>query len=304
MSDNELVSTDGSQSPQVPPRLPVESHEDDIADMPPKLDAKDPRNPFTFVSRQSPPALDLATELGKSGWDQWRMMFESHEMRTGLSGLWTAKPDPAIEDTSDEEIAKMKTEKRLAELLAAMSAETIKIYQSLGLAAEDARDPDKIIEKLADYVAGGINIRTYRQQLGLTSRREGESPEDFLMRIQQVAEKCKFQTMATAMEASQDRQLDQFLQGMSDQEIQQELIKKNDALTLSDGLATANMIWAARKDVTSMAGLSIRPTAAAATSRGSQGGGRRDRGGNPRGGDRSSKSSGEKCTNCNWYRHE
>jgi len=304
---------DGQVSPQ-PPTAPATTTEtENLAQATRIRNAmanfeKNSRNPFTFISRQQPPTLDLATEIGKAGWDQWRYTYKSHEIRVGLTDLLES-PTSDVTTYTAEQLKAKKLEKRHAELTAAMTPETVKIVQSLGLTAEDAKDPDKIIAKMADYIEGGINIRTYRRQLGLTVRRKGESPEDFLMRIQQIAEKCKFSRPESELHASQERQLDQFLQGMADSEIQKELIKLNDKLTLSGALSTSNAIWAARKDVNTMAGLSIQPAAAAAaaaatsTSRGS-GWRNRDRNPNRPNWDNGPAGGGEKCRNCNWPKHE
>lgn len=217
----------------------------------PMIDPKDTRNPFSFISRGTPPHLDVDTKAGRDNWLEWKLPWKLHQGRVGLTNLYSSRPAAVPEGPSNEEFAKEKKDtKKYMEFGAACSLPTLKRIRSMGMSAADSKDTEKIIKRLDEFVLCGVTVRVVRCELHNADRADGESPEDYGMRLREIADRCGYEDQTKVSNVA-DRALDKFIAGLRDDEITKELLQKTD-LDFEGAIKAAMIIFACRRDVRSM----------------------------------------------------
>ena len=126
----------------------------------------------TYTFRQSDlPKLDLQVDRG-TDFIAWRTQWESYG---SLSGL-------------DKEDA----QKQVKALTLCFSRETLAIVQNLGLTERQKKDPTAIIDAMQRYVDGHVNETVERRNFRRRVQMPGESFDDFLISLRELAKTCRF----------------------------------------------------------------------------------------------------------------
>ena len=152
----------------------------------------------------------------------WRTPFV---LATSLS--WTSILTGGLTFISGE-----SAEKQVQALHLCFSRETLNIIDNFGLTKGQKKDQPKIIAALKLYVDGQINEwRNLRQRT-----RVGESFDDFLVSLRELAKTCNFCNIQKALRD----------QGLQDGDIIQELLQVRD-LTLDQAITKCRGLEAAKK---------------------------------------------------------
>ena len=166
-----------------------------------------------FVLRREGPRFDIENE--RDTFDEWKDSWNSFVIVSGLSD---------IEDDA------YKKEMKYHALIDACSRETIKTIRNLNLPAADKDDSDKVIKALDIFIKGGINDVVWRLRYMNRHQQEGESFDDWLISLREIARKCNFGKCCDRCENL--RLLDQIVLGVRDPDIRQKLLAKGADLTL------------------------------------------------------------------------
>ena len=186
--------------------------------------------PYTF--RQGDlPKLDLEVDKG-SDFKAWNAQWRAYKTLSGLSG---------------EDATKQADVLRLC-----LSRDTLTTVDNLGLTKEQEDDPDAIVEALRRHVEGQINVTVERRNFRKRKQQLGETFDDFLCSLRELAKTCQFCNDA----CTQHNIRDQIIEGLTDSETVQELIKVQ-RLTLPDTVTTCRGMEAAKKEVTNIKGTSV-----------------------------------------------
>ncbi|KAI8517626.1 hypothetical protein Bbelb_036430 [Branchiostoma belcheri] len=113
--------------------------------------------------------------------------------------------------------------------------------------AEDAKKPDKILEKFETHLEPKTNHRIYRYEFQGIQQKPDEPIDDYVARLKNVAKKCKFKDDAE----TKDRLVDQLIWGCIHKKVQKTLVGKSD-LTLKDAMDTARAFEATQKQMSSL----------------------------------------------------
>ena len=186
--------------------------------------------PYTF--RQGDlPKLDLEVDKG-SDFKAWTVQWDDYRTLSGLSDEGTSK--------------------QASVLRMCFSRETLTTVDNLGLTQDQMNDPVAIIKALRHHVEGQINVTVERRNFRKRKQQLGETFDDFLCSLRDLAKTCRFCNDTCA----QDNIRDQIIEGLADSDTVQELLKEQN-LTLPNTITTCRGMEAAKKEVTSMKG--IRP---------------------------------------------
>ena len=126
------------------------------------------------------------------------------------------------------------------------------------LTADQLQDPKNIWDRLA-LLEPSQNFRIHRLEMQRLSQKQGESVEDFYIRIKTRALKCKY----ASEDITQERILEQFIAGTAIPKVQRELLSKDDTLTLAQALDIAKAHEASIKHMKQIQDLT--PTPATST---------------------------------------
>ena len=186
--------------------------------------------PYTF--RQGDlPKLDLEVDKG-SDFIAWTDQWEAYRTLYGLS---------------DEEATKQANVLRLC-----FTRDTLTTVNNLGLTQGQKNDRVAIIEALRNHVEGQINVKVERRNFRKRKQQLGETFDDFLCSLRELAKTCQFCNDACA----QNNIRDQIIEGLADSDTVQELLKEQN-LTLPNTITTCRGMEATKKEVTIMKGTSI-----------------------------------------------
>ena len=139
-----------------------------------------------------------------------------------------------------------------------LGSEGLRLLNSWSLTADQLQDPKNIWDRLA-LLEPSQNFRIHRLEMQRLSQKQGESVEDFYIRIKTQALKCKY----ASEDITQERILEQFIAGTAIPKVQRELLSKDDTLTLAQALDIAKAHEASIKHMKQIQDLT--PTPATST---------------------------------------
>ena len=145
------------------------------------------------------PKLDLQVDKG-TDFTAWRLQWKSY---CSLSGL-----------TREE------ASKQVEALSLCFSRETLAIVQNLGLTNDERKDVTAIIEALQRYVDGHLNETVERRNFRRRVQQPGETFDDFLISLRELAKTCKF-----CSESCTEKNIrDQIIEGVSNGDTVEDLL--------------------------------------------------------------------------------
>ena len=125
-----------------------------------------------YVFRQGDlPKLDLNVDRG-TDFKAWKAQWEAYFSLSGLDGQSNAKQVQA--------------------LTLCFSRETVTIVDNLGLTTKQLRKTTEIIAAIERYVQGQINESVERRNFRRRVQQEGETFDDFLVSLRELAKTCSF----------------------------------------------------------------------------------------------------------------
>ena len=167
------------------------------------------------------PKLDLQVDRG-TDFTAWRLQWRSY---CNLSGL-------AVQEAS----------KKVEALSLCFSRETLSIVQNLGLTTEQRNDVTQTIEALQRYVDGHLNETVERRNFRRRVQQPGETFDDFIIALRELAKTCKF----CSDECAEKSIRDQVIEGVSDGDTIEDLLQENN-LTLAKTISMCRSREAAKK---------------------------------------------------------
>lgn len=175
---------------------------------------------YTFRTSDLP-KLDIDTDKGTDflAWHQQWLAYRS------LSGL------------SNESAAKQVQALKLC-----FSRETLTVVDNLGLNDAQKKDQAQTIAALKQHIEGQINETIERRNLRQRHQLAGESVDDFLVSLRDLAKTCNFCNNDCLKRAIRD----QIIEGLQDGDTIQELLRAKD-LTLDQAISKCRGMEAAKK---------------------------------------------------------
>ena len=168
------------------------------------------------------PKFDLETTDGADDFKVWHRKWNAY-MR--ISGL-------------DEE-----PETQQVDILTlSLSNSTLKVVENLRLTDAQRNDTEEIIKALQEHIEGKVNKYVERRKLRQRVQEHGETFEDYMVSLRQIASSCKYcddECMETAL-------VEQLIAGLKNQEIVKELLKTTD-IQFGDATKIASAMEAAMK---------------------------------------------------------
>ena len=175
---------------------------------------------YTFRTSDLP-KLELDTDRG-TDFLAWQQQWLAYRSLSGLSGESAAKQVQAFQ--------------------LCFSRETLNVVENLGLTNAQKKDQAQIIAALKQHVEGRINETIERRNLRQRKQLQGESFDDFLLSLCELAKTCNFCNNECLQKALRD----QIIEGLLDGEIVQELLQVKD-LTLDQAISKCHGLEAAKK---------------------------------------------------------
>ena len=176
----------------------------------------------SYVFRTSDlPKLDLDTDRG-TDFQAWHQQWLAYRSLSGLSA------EPAA--------------KQVQALQLCFSRETLNVVDNLGLTTDERKDQALIIAALKRHVEGRVNETIERRNLRRRTQQVGESFDDYLVSLRELAKTCNFCNNDCLQKAIRD----QIIEGLLDGEIIQELLRVKD-LTLDQAITKCRGLEAAKK---------------------------------------------------------
>jgi len=181
------------------------------------------------------PKLDLQVDRG-TNFEAWKAQWTSYSTLSGLSGESDATQVQA--------------------LTLCFLRETLTVVNNLGLSEEDRNSATAIIAAIKRHVDGHINESMERRWLQRRVQQPGESFDDYLVSLWELAKTCNFCSAVCSQKSIRD----QIIEGLVDGDTIEELLKQRD-LTLDATITTCRAQEAAKKqcqDITDHSVLAIR----------------------------------------------
>ena len=167
------------------------------------------------------PKLDIDTDRG-TDFNAWHQQWLAYRSLSGLSGESPAKQVQALQ--------------------LCFSRETLKIVDNLGLTNAQKKDQAQTIAALKSYVDGQVNESIERRNLRQRAQHVGETFDDYLVSLRELAKTCNFCNNDCLQKAIRD----QIIEGLQDGEIIQELLQVKD-LTLEQAISKCRALESAKK---------------------------------------------------------
>ena len=118
----------------------------------------------------------------------------------------------------------------------------LNVVDNLGLTTDERKDQAQIIAALKRHVEGRVNEIIERRSLRRRTQQVGESFDDYLVSLRELAKTCNF----CNNDCLQKALCDQIIEGLLDGEIIQELLQVKD-LTLDQAITKCRGLEAAKK---------------------------------------------------------
>ena len=144
--------------------------------------------------------------------------------------------------------------KQVQALTLCFSQETVTIVDNLGLSADQRGDAKEIVLAIQWYVEGQVNESVERRNFRQRQQQPGESFDDFLVALRELAKTCKF----CSEECTKKNIRDQVIEGLLDGNTTEELLRVSD-LTLEEAIAKYCALEAAKKQRAKMGHIDSTP---------------------------------------------
>ena len=167
------------------------------------------------------PKLDLQVNRG-SDFKAWRSQWDAYLSLSGLD-----KEPPA---------------KKAQALTLCFARETVTIVDNLGLTADQKKSVSEIVEAIQRYVDGQVNESVERRNFRRRAQQQGETFDDFLVSLRELAKTCKF----CSDECTRKNIRDQIIEGIADGDTVEDLLKEKD-LSLDTAISKCRAQEAAKK---------------------------------------------------------
>ena len=162
---------------------------------------------MAYVFRQGDlPKLDLQVDRG-TDFKAWKSQWDAYISLSGLD--------------------KQSQAKQVQALTLCFSRETVTIVDNLGLTGAQRGNAKEIITGIQRYVEGQINESVERRNFRRRSQQQGESFDDFLVSLRELAKTCNF----CSDQCTQKNIRDQIIEGLMDGDTVEDLLKEKN-LTL------------------------------------------------------------------------
>ena len=176
-----------------------------------------------YVFRQGDlPKLDLQVDRG-TDFKAWRSQWDAYLSLSGLD--------------------KQSQAKQVQALTLCFSRETVTIVDNLGLTDTQKGNAKQIVTAIQRYVEGQINESVERRNFHRRVQQAGETFDDFLVSLRELAKTCNF----CSDQCTQKNIRDQVIEGLLDGDIAEELLKEKD-LSLDKTITTCRAQEAAKKN--------------------------------------------------------
>ena len=186
---------------------------------------------MSYVFRQGDlPKLDLQVDRG-TDFAAWKSQWHAYLSLSGLEG----------EDQG----------KQVKALTLCFSRETVTIVNNLGLSADQRRDAREIVRAIQLYVDGQLNESVERRAFRRRTQQSGESFDDFLVSLRELAKTCNFCSDACMQKSWRD----QIIEGLMDGDIVETLLREQE-LTLETTISKCRAQEAAKSQRAEIAGTS------------------------------------------------
>ena len=149
------------------------------------------------------PRLDLQVDRG-TDFKAWKTQWEAYQ---SLSGLGT-----------------QSQRKQVQALTLCFTRETLTIVENLGVSETQRGSIEAILTTLQRYIEGQINESVERCHFRQCKQQQGESFDDFLLSLRELAKTCKF----CSDECIQKSIRDQIVEGLMDGDTVEDLLKESD----------------------------------------------------------------------------
>jgi len=167
------------------------------------------------------PKLDLQVDRG-TDFTAWRLQWDSYSQLSGL--------------------IRQPAEKQVQALSLCFSRETLVVVQNLGLTDEARNDVSQIIQALQRYVDGHVNETVERRTFRKRVQQQGETFDDFLISLRELAKTCKF-----CSDTCKEKSIrDQIIEGCSDGDTIEDLLQESD-LSLAKAVTICRSREAAKR---------------------------------------------------------
>ncbi|CAI9715336.1 Hypothetical predicted protein [Octopus vulgaris] len=135
-------------------------------------------------------------------------------------------------------------DEKVSYILLWMGNKSLDLFNSWDMSESDCNNPETLIEEFERHLEPRLNHRIHRYEFQGLKQDPQETIDNFLSRLKNVAEKCKFKD-------KDERIVDQLIWGCAHKEVQKSLIGK-DALQLIEAVDTARAFEATIKQVASL----------------------------------------------------
>ena len=132
------------------------------------------------------------------------------------------------------EVKDIPGDKQVSYILLMTGDEGVALYNSWGLSDTEKKDPKAVWEKFDSHIEPTSNFRVERLNFQRLRQREDESTEDFVSRLTNQADKCKFSN-------KDERLIEQLIFGTKHSEVQKSLLIKDDTLSLTDAIKSCRI---------------------------------------------------------------
>ena len=165
--------------------------------------------------------LDIQVDRGAE-FEAWKAQWTLYSTLSGLSNT--------------------SAETKVQVLTLCLSRETLAVVNNLGFTEEQKRDSDAIITAIKRHIDGQLNESVERSNLRRRTQQPGESFDDFLVALREMAKICNF----CLDQCSQKNIRDQIIEGTPDGDTVEQLLKQPD-LTLEAAITICRAQEAAKK---------------------------------------------------------
>eukprot|EP00094_Tigriopus_californicus_P002070 TCALIF_01996-PA protein Name:"Similar to TY3B-I Transposon Ty3-I Gag-Pol polyprotein (Saccharomyces cerevisiae (strain ATCC 204508 / S288c))" AED:0.06 eAED:0.13 QI:0/0/0/0.88/0.12/0.11/9/0/1153 len=208
-----------------------------------------PHGPTLLLAEGNPPKYDIETE--KDDWPLSKDQWQAFITYSGLSPLLDQEPQGNAATTNGMKIQKAAWIR--SGLTCAFTTSTLLVVKGLGLTPDEDSDAQQVINRLSLHIKGGINIRIHRHLLAHRARLPEENPEDFLVALREIASKCGNLPKTSTAAQEKDHLMDQFIAGIHDQDIAEQLLSLPATPTQREALDAAQMVWPSHKGASTLA---------------------------------------------------
>ena len=205
-----------------------------------KLQRSSSKMAYTFRPGDLP-KLDLQVDRG-TDFKAWKTQWEAYHSLSGLS-------------TQNQQ-------KQVQALTLCFTRETLTIVENLGLTREQRGSVADIVTAIQSYVEGQINESVERRHFRQRKQQHGETFDDFLVSLRELAKTCNF----CSDECTQKGIRDQIVEGLLDGDTVEDLLKEAD-LTLQTTVSKCRAQEAAKQQRAEITSTPIGHTAVQAVRR-------------------------------------